>query len=85
MKIDTEFERRLREILTEYPEIDPRWAALALKGQPEATNEQIAHLITQLSKFSPVRSGAAPGKVDRSRKPSKRTATPPDLARVLEE
>jgi len=49
MKVETEFERRLREILTEYPDIDPARAALALKGQPEATNEQIA----QLSKVSP--------------------------------
>ncbi|MCX5891213.1 MAG: hypothetical protein NTY36_17450 [Deltaproteobacteria bacterium] len=45
--METEFERHLREILTEYPDIDPARAALALKGQPEATNEQIA----QLSKF----------------------------------
>lgn len=49
MKAEIEFERRLQEILTDYPDIDPARAALALKGQPEATNEQIA----QLSKFRP--------------------------------
>jgi hypothetical protein len=47
MKDETEFERRLREILTEYPGIDPERAALALKNDPEATNEHIV----RLSKF----------------------------------
>ena len=76
MKVETEFERRLREIFTEYRGIDPERAALALKDQPEATNEQIA----QLSRFRPGKEGrGAP-------KPSKQTVIPPDsdLARVLE-
>lgn len=77
--METEFEQRLLEILAEYPEIDPGRAALALKGQPEATNKQIA----LLSKARPEEAHqVARGKVDR---PSKLTATPPDLARVLEE
>ncbi len=34
MKMETKFEQRLREILTEYPDIDPERAALALRSQP---------------------------------------------------
>ncbi len=41
MKGETEFEGRLREILTEYPGVDPERVALALKDNPEATHEEI--------------------------------------------
>lgn len=72
-KIDTEFERRLREILTGYPEIDPARATLALKGQPEATNEQIA----QLSKFRPEEADRA------TSKPSKPTDEPSSAEKLV--
>jgi hypothetical protein len=76
--METKFEQRLREILTEYPEIDPARATLPLKDQPEATNEQIA----QLSRFRPGEAGrGAP-------KPSKTILPPLDgkvLARQLAE
>jgi hypothetical protein len=61
MKVETEFERRLLEILAEYPDIDPEQAALALKGQPDATNEQIA-AITDLCKFRPEEAYRGPQK-----------------------
>lgn len=59
--------------------VPPGRAALALKGHPEATNKKIA----LLSKARPEEAHqVARGKVDR---PSKLTATPPDLVRLLEE
>ena len=61
MKVENEFEWRLLEILAEYPDIDPEQAALAFKGQPEATNEQIA-AIADLCKFRPEEAYRGPQK-----------------------
>ena len=40
----TKFEQRLKSVLDEHPDADPGRAALALRGNPKATNEQIALL-----------------------------------------
>lgn len=45
----TKFEMRLKGILDEYPDADPHQAALAMRLQPQATDEQIA----KLSRVSP--------------------------------
>ncbi len=52
MKVENEVKWRPLEVLAEFPDIDIEQAALALKSQPEATNEQVA-AITDLCKFTP--------------------------------
>jgi hypothetical protein len=72
MGTETELERRLREILTEYSNIDPARATAALKGQPEATNEQIA-LLSKASPKEPERGSPKPHK----------TISPPSEGKTL--
>jgi hypothetical protein len=42
--METKFERRLREVLTEYPDIDPEKASQVLRAQPGVSNYYIAIL-----------------------------------------
>jgi tetratricopeptide (TPR) repeat protein len=81
--METEFERRLQEILSEYPEIDPAQAALALKGQPGATNEQIA----QLSRLRPEEAerGAPKPSPEKSKSTGSTPRTSPQMMALLKE
>ena len=61
MKVETEFERCLRDILTEYPDIDPEKAALAQGIPASYLNIWAAGPLGSSSKRSQAAPGLGPG------------------------